>query len=77
MTDDELRKAINRIEMERKYATLTAKQKSKGRKLVEDIVGSAGKQVATKYTAKAMEKFVEKMLKNVGGNGRSGSGGSP
>lgn len=63
LTDEELRQRINRIEMERKYTSLTAKQKSKGRQVVEQILGNAAKQTATKYAAKAMESAVEGILK--------------
>lgn len=63
LTDEELRQRINRIEMERKYALLTAKQKSKGRQVVEQILGNAAKKTATKYAAKAMESAVEGILK--------------
>lgn len=72
MSDTELRAAINRIEMERKYASLTAKQKSAGRKFVEDVLANAAKQTATKYTAQAMTNLVEKLLKSNSGS----SGGS-
>ena len=64
MTDQELRQRINRIEMERKYAQLTAPQKSAGSKFVRDVISNAGKQVATQYTAKAMTSVVEKTIKS-------------
>lgn len=72
MSDAELRAAINRIEMERKYASLTAKQKSAGRKFAEDVLANAAKQTATKYTAQAMTNLVEKLLKS----NRGSSGGN-
>lgn len=66
MSDDELRRAINRIELERRYSSLTAKQKSKGRKIVEEIIGDSAKAVSKKYTTKAMDKGTEKLLKKLG-----------
>lgn len=62
LSDDELRKAINRIELERKYSTLTAPQVSKGRKFVQDVLYNSAKATATTYTTKAMTKAVEKLL---------------
>ena len=68
MSDDEIRQIINRIELERKYSQLTAKQKSKGRKVVESILAESAKKTATKYTSKAMDKVVENLLKKVNGS---------
>lgn len=62
LSDDELRKVINRIELERKYSTLTAPQVSKGRKFVTDVLYNSAKATATTYTTKAMTKAVEKLL---------------
>ena len=76
MSDNELRAAINRIEMERKYAQLTAPQKSKGRKIVGEILGTAAKQTAQKYTTQAMNKLVENLLKKMTSNSSGSSGGS-
>lgn len=73
MSDDDLRRAINRIEMERKYVQLTTPQKSKGRKIVEDILSKSAMNTATKYTTKAMDKMVDSLLKSMGGS--SGGGG--
>jgi hypothetical protein len=63
MSDDDLRKAIGRIQMEKQYAQLTAKEKSVGRKLAEEVLLGAGKQVATTYAAKYMGQGVEALLK--------------
>lgn len=62
MSDEDLRKAIGRIEMERKYAQLTAPQVSKGRKFVTDVLYNSAKATATTYTTKAMTKAVESLL---------------
>lgn len=63
ISDDDLRKAIARIQMEKQYAQLTAKEKSMGRKIVEEVLVGAGKQVATQYAAKYMGQGVEALLK--------------
>ena len=63
MSDDELRKRINRIQMEKQYKQLTAKQTSAGQKFVKDVMVNAAKQTATQYASKAMVKGVEALIK--------------
>lgn len=63
MSDEELRKRINRIQMERQYTQLTAKDKSSGRKMVEDILVNSAKQTATNYVSKTMSKGIDEILK--------------
>lgn len=62
LSDEELRKVINRMEMERKYSQLTAKEVSKGRKFVNEVLYNSAKATATTYTTKAMTKAIEKLL---------------
>lgn len=62
MSDEDLRKAINRMEMERKYTQLTTKEISKGRKFVNEVLYNSAKSTATTYTTKAMGKLVDKLL---------------
>lgn len=59
MSDKELRDRINRLQMEKQYKQLSAKEKSAGAKIVGEILGNAGKQVATKYTAKALGSLAD------------------
>lgn len=59
LSDAELKKRINRLQMEKQYAQLTAKEKSAGAKFVSDILLNAAKQTATNYVSKAMTKVVE------------------
>lgn len=54
MSDEDLRKRINRLQMEVQLGNLTAKPKSAGRKFVQQVLYDAGKQVATQQTAKGM-----------------------
>lgn len=63
MSDDELRRRINRLQMEKQYKQLTAKEKSKGQILVEEILTNAAKQTATNYVSKAMTKGIDEMIK--------------
>ena len=63
MTDDELRKVINRMNMEKQYKQLTAKELSPGRKFVQDVISNAAKETAKKYVSKGMDKAVDSLLK--------------
>ena len=75
MTDNELRDRINRIDLERRYSTLTAPQKSRGRKIVETMgqnLSSNLQQRAIKIAGDAIEKKVRELAhvppSNNGGN---------
>ena len=59
MSDTELRQRINRLQMEKQYVQLTAKQTSFGKKFVTDILTNAAKQTATNYVSKYMTKGVD------------------
>ena len=63
MSDAELRNRINRLQMEKQYKKLTAKEKSAGQRLVGDILTNAAKQTATNYVTKAMTKGIDEMIK--------------
>ena len=62
MSDDELRAAISRIQMEKQYKSLTAKETSAGKKFASEVLSSAGKQVATAYTAKLMTQKLDSIM---------------
>lgn len=62
LSDTELRQAINRIQMEKQLAQLTAKEKSAGAKFVTDVLTNAAKQTATSYTAKYMAKGMDALI---------------
>lgn len=51
LTDKQLQERISRMELEKKYNTLNAKELSNGRKFTNDIMNSTGKQVATTILA--------------------------
>lgn len=71
MSDDELRKVINRMQMERTYSQLTQKEITKGRKFVNEVLYNSAKATATTYTTKAMTKAIEKLLRNSSSSGSS------
>lgn len=56
LTDAQLRSRINRIEMEKKYSLLTAKQVSPAKKMISDILTAAVKKTATDYVTAQMGK---------------------
>lgn len=66
MTDDELKEAVNRLNMEKRYRELTAKQKSRGQKLVVEILNDAAKQAASAYVKKSLNEYVNTEKKKKG-----------
>lgn len=62
LSDTELRQIINRHQMEKQYAQITAKEKSAGAKFVSDVLTNAAKQTATTYTAKYMAKGMDALI---------------
>ena len=58
MSDDELRKAINRLQLEKQYRELTPKQTSAGRRFMKsvmnDVVAPAAKNVGKAYLEKQL-----------------------
>lgn len=76
MSDEELRKVISRMQMERQYAQLTQREVNKGRKFVQEVLYNSARTTATTYATKAMTKAIEKLLRSSssGSGGGSGSG---
>lgn len=72
MSDDELRKAINRLEMEKRFNDLSPKQVSKGKQFVSDFmsksivpaVNEASKNLARDYIMKVGKKKLGLDLKD-------------
>lgn len=62
LSDAELRQMINRLQMEKQVAQLTAKEKSAGAKFVSDVLSGAAKKTATDYTAKYMAKGMDAII---------------
>lgn len=71
MSDEELRTAINRMQMERTYAQLTAPEVNKGKKFVQEVLYNSAKNVAGDVVKDAMKKAIKKI------SDRSNSGGTP
>lgn len=65
MSDKDLRDRINRLQMERQYAQLTAKNVSVGRKFVQDVLVNAAKQTAASYVSKGMGKGVDIAISSI------------
>lgn len=68
MDDDELRRVIQRLELEKRYVDLTKttagkKQISKGEKIVMEVLESSGRTVATQLTTYLMGQAVNKAFK--------------
>jgi len=61
ISDADLKSRINRIEMEQKYAKLTAKAVSPGKKMAMEILQTAFKQTAQAYVTKMMGSAMNNM----------------
>lgn len=61
MSDNEMKSRINRLEMEKKYASLTQKQSSQAKKMVVDILSTAFKTTAQGYVTKMMGETLSKI----------------
>ena len=59
MSNAELKARINRLQMEKQYSQLTAKEKSAGRKFVGNVLAASATAVATGYATKYMKQGVE------------------
>lgn len=68
MSDEELNKAIRRLEMEKRYNELsrTPKKVSRGKKLAMDILESSGKNIGTQLATYAMGESVNRIAKSMG-----------
>ena len=62
ISDVELKARINRIEMERKYAALTAPQKSPGKKIVHDLLTNLAKGIVTTLVNKVVADAIAKNM---------------
>lgn len=61
ISDAELKSRINRIEMEQKYAKLTAKPTNQAKKMVAEILQNAFKTTAQAYVTKMMGNSLAKL----------------
>jgi hypothetical protein len=58
MSDDDLRSAINRLKMEKEFATLTTPQVNAGKKLVGKMLLDIGQQIAKEYVTAQANKSI-------------------
>lgn len=76
MTDDELRKKINRLELEKRYRELLKAENqprnSRGKAFVSDILEKSGKNIGTQLTTYTLGTAVNKMLGTDAVNPRRG-----
>ena len=63
MSDKELRDRLNRLNMERQYAQLTAPQQNLGKKIVGEVLLNVGKELAKEYLKNYAKKGIEEALK--------------
>lgn len=63
LSDEELQRRVNRLEMEKKYKTLRKEQLSEGTKLVQNILKKSGENIGTQLTTYAMGTAVNKLFK--------------
>lgn len=68
LTDDELRKRINRLQLEKTYQQLTIPEKSKGKKLFEKIVVSQTEAIAKEVYKTAVKAIVENKIAAIKGD---------
>lgn len=64
MSDDELKKKINRIKLEKEYVKLTTPEISAGRKVVGELLMEVGKQKAKNYLANNAVDDIKSLLKD-------------
>ena len=81
LTDDELRKKVQRLELEKKYRELNAKEISRGRKIVNNVLETAGKDLATQFVKYAVgtsinNVFGEEIIKVGGDKKKKQNGGN-
>lgn len=71
MSNDELKKLTTRLQLEKQFKDLSISNNSIAQKFIQEIVGNAGKQLASKYIANSVEKGLPNllnMLKNLKGS---------
>lgn len=62
MSNAELKEFTTRLQLEKQYKELTKVEVSKGKRIITEILGTAAKQTASKYTAEYMDKAVKRLL---------------
>lgn len=65
MSNNELRKINERLQLERTYSELSQRTKSRGQKFVSDVIEGAAKDTAKSYVSKGMKAGVSAGAKAV------------
>lgn len=60
MSNEELKKAIDRLKLEKEYKSLNAHEISAGQKLVMEVLRDVGKQTAKSYVTGAIQELAKK-----------------
>lgn len=64
VSDEQLRKMVNRLQMERQYKELTATTPSAGKKFVNEVLTNSGKQVATTFVTAGSTYLIKKAIES-------------
>lgn len=65
MSNDELKKLTTRLQLEKQFKDLSSSDVSPGQRFIQEVISNAGKQLASKYVANAVETGVPELLKLV------------
>lgn len=66
LTDKELKDRIARIELEQKYAKLTAPQLSPGRKMINEILQNTARNSAQSILSTVSTHYIDQLMKSAG-----------
>lgn len=64
LSNAQIRKAAERIQLERQYKSLTTKEKSEGRKMVEEILNNQKRMIIASVVASASTLVVKTIMDN-------------
>lgn len=67
MTDEELKKKIERLELEKRYKDLSKSQVSEGKKFVFNILKNSGNNILTQLTTYGMGVLINKIFEKYTG----------
>ena len=63
MSDNELRRRINRLQMEKQYKQLTAKKKNKGMRIASSILSKIGNKVVDRVIDRTIVEPIDNFIK--------------
>lgn len=68
MSDEELRRQTNRLELEERYAAAKDKQKARSTSAVSKLLSNAANQLASQALSKVVNKIIDKIFDKKEGN---------